>query len=61
MTHPLPHPYRVTAPMRAPRYFHTRWLAYDYSRHINGAVTHHRDIHDNGATGPWIELDEVKA
>jgi hypothetical protein len=56
-----PHRYRVTAPGRTPRFFHTRWLAYDYSRHTNNTVTHVRDIHrrDNGtwATGPWRELE----
>ncbi len=60
MNRDLPHPYRVTAPMRSPRYFHTRYLAWDYARHIHGAITHHRNVFENGATGPWEEL-EVKA
>ena len=51
-----PHRYRVTAPMRAPRYFRARWFADDYARHTPGAVTHRRDVHTNGATGPWLEL-----
>jgi len=55
----LPHKYRVTAPMRSPRYFHRRIDAHDYARHIPGAVTHTREVFTNGSTGPWQEL-EVK-
>ena len=61
MTTPRPEPeayrYRVTAPMRSPRYFQARSSADDYARHTPGAVTHRRDIHPNGATGPWLDIE----
>jgi hypothetical protein len=46
--------------MRSPRYFHRRIDAYQYAVHTAAAVTHQREVHSNGATGPWQELELKK-
>ena len=53
----LPHRYRATTPMWAPRYFPRRPDAEHYARHTPGAVLHVRTVHENGATGPWEEME----